>query len=235
MIIICWLASLIVAIPQLFIFEQSSIPRQTSKYRCASTGYTGEWQRRVYFSTFACYLLIIPVIFMTVCYVKIIRTVAASTKVWIQKVRGQTTTAFLSSPASSPAKIKTVKLAMTIIIVFTISWTPYILFTLIEIYTDRAFRLPNWLDGVLQTICFAQSGVNPLIYIVFNRQRKGSPTIILSARTSSSTCRQSGQQSHRSSSMSSTCLETSFHSNGYYQVTSNVIKRNKRTESFLLL
>jgi hypothetical protein len=52
-IIICWLSSLIAAIPQLFIFEQSLIPESLTKYRCASTGYTAEWQRRVYFTIFA--------------------------------------------------------------------------------------------------------------------------------------------------------------------------------------
>ena len=234
MIIICWCASLIVATPQLLIFKQSLIANQTSKYRCASTGYTAEWQRRVYFSIFACYLLVIPVVCMTICYVKIIRTVASSTKVWIQKVRGQTTTAFLSSPASSPAKIKTVKLAMTIIIVFVVCWTPYILLTLMEIYSNRAFVLPNWLDGVLQTICFAQSGVNPLIYLIFNRRRKDSPTVILAAVRMSSPIYRQGQRSHRSSSTSSV-VETSLHSNGYYHVNATVIKRNKRTDSFIML
>ena len=52
-ILICWFSSFLVAIPQLFIFEQSSFPDRPTKYRCASTGYTAEWQRRVYFTIFA--------------------------------------------------------------------------------------------------------------------------------------------------------------------------------------
>ncbi|CAF1166339.1 unnamed protein product [Rotaria sp. Silwood1] len=184
-IILCWLCSLIAAIPQLFIFKQSLIKGSLNKYRCSSTGYTAEWQRRIYFTIFTCYLLIIPAFCMIIWYIKIIRVVASSTKIWMQKFHGQTTT-FLTSPA----KFKTVKLAMTIIIVFVICWTPYIVLTLIEIYTNRYLHIPLWLDGVLQTICLAQSGLNPFIYITFNHRSKRLPTIfVASTRTSSLKCR----------------------------------------------
>ncbi|CAF4016203.1 unnamed protein product, partial [Rotaria sordida] len=178
-IILCWLSSLITAIPQLFIFKQSLIKGSLIKYRCSSTGYTAEWQRRVYFTIFACYLLVIPAFCMTTWYIKIIRVVISSTEIRMQKFHGQTTTTFLTSSATSLAKFKTVKLAMTIIIVFVVCWTPYIVLTLIEIYSDRRLRIPPWLDGVLQTICLAQSGLNPLIYIIFNHKQKHVPTIII--------------------------------------------------------
>lgn len=152
-----------------------------TKFRCASTGYTAEWQRRVYFTTFACYVLVIPAVCMSICYIKIIHVVSSSTKVWIQQIRGQTTTTYLSSSATSPAKIKTVKLAMTIIIVFVICWTPYIVITLIEIYSNNRLRIPSWLEGVLQMICLLQSSLNPFIYMTFNHRSTKSPTIMLAS------------------------------------------------------
>lgn len=182
-IILCWLGSLIIAIPQLFIFKQSLIPESSTKYRCASTGYTSEWQRRVYFTVFACYVLIIPAFCMTIWYMKIITIVMASTKSWMQstqeETKATTTTSILSSPAACIAKVKTVQLAMTIIIVFVLCWTPYIVVTLIEIYSNRSLHVPPWLDGVLQTICLAQSGLNPFIYMMFNHRRKHSTTVSL--------------------------------------------------------
>ena len=187
------------------------MPGSSKKYRCASTGYTAEWQRRVYFTLFACYVLVIPAFCMTIWYSKIVYVVSSSTKVWTQKIRGRTTT-FLSSTATSPAKVKTVKLAMTIIIVFVVCWTPYILATLIEIYSNRRLRIPSWLDGVLQTICLMQSGLNPLIYITFNHRRKGSPKVVLtSARTSSRKFRPKRQQTGSTSSGS--IAGTSFRGN----------------------
>ncbi|CAF2981555.1 unnamed protein product [Rotaria sp. Silwood2] len=184
-ITLCWLSSLITAIPQLFIFEQSLISGSLTKYHCASTGYTAEWQRRVYFTTFACYVLVIPAFCMTICYIKIIRVVASSTNAWMQKVQDQTTTTILPSPPAALAKIKTVQLAMAIIIVFVVCWTPYMVITLVVIYSNGFVRIPSWLDGVLQTICLAQSSLNPFIYIIFNKRRKHPPTIVLAlARTS---------------------------------------------------
>jgi hypothetical protein len=155
---------------------------------------------------------------MTIWYIKIIHVVTSSTKVWIQKIRGQTT--FLSSSVTSPAKIKTVKLAMTIIIVFVVCWTPYMIVTLIEIYSNRRFHLPSWLDGVFQTICLVQSSLNPFIYIAFNRRRKYSPTIVLaSARTYSEKSRP-GRRTNGSLS-SCSIAETSFRQNGYFRVMTN--------------
>ncbi|CAF3766930.1 unnamed protein product [Rotaria sordida] len=181
-IILCWLSSLITAIPQLFIFEQSLVKGSLTKYRCASTGYTAEWQRRIYFTTFACYILIIPAFCMAIWYIKIIDVVISSTNTWIQIVPGQKTKTIILS--SSFAKIKTIQLAMTIIIIFVVCWTPYMVITLIEIYSNGHLRIPSWLDGVLQTICLVQSSLNPFIYIIFNQRRKHPPIIVLAlART----------------------------------------------------
>jgi hypothetical protein len=174
------LSSFIVAIPQLFIFEQSLFPESLTKYRCASTGYTAEWQRYVYFTLFASYVLFIPVVCMTFWYIRIIRMVSTSSKIWTQNIRGQTTTVS-SEFFTSPTKIKTVKLAMTIMIVFVACWTPYMVITLIEIYSNGRFHIPSWCDGVLQTICLIQSSLNPFIYMAFNQRRKYSPTLILAA------------------------------------------------------
>ncbi|CAF3641963.1 unnamed protein product [Rotaria socialis] len=179
-IALCWLGSCIVAVPQLFIFKRSLYPESSNRYRCASTGYTAEWQRRVYFTTFATYVLILPALCMTVWYIKIIRIISASKKIWEQKVYNKTATSS-SALLTSPTKVKTVKLALTIIVVFVVCWTPYMCITLIEIYFNGSFHKPMWLDGVLQTICFIQSGLNPFIYIAFNQRRAYNPALIRAA------------------------------------------------------
>ncbi|CAF0836061.1 unnamed protein product [Adineta steineri] len=218
-IIVCWLSSLIIAIPQLFIFEQSLMEYSLTQYRCTSTGYTAEWQRRVYFTIFACYVLVIPAICMTIWYMKIIHVVASSTKVWIKKIRGPTTT-YLSSLATSPTKIKTVKLAMTIIIVFVVCWTPYIVVTLVEVYSNRRLRIPTWLEGVLQTICLAQSGLNPFIYITFNHRRKHAPTVVLASAHLASLKSQNRKQ-RAESTVSTSIAEAAFRIKEYQSSPKN--------------
>ena len=175
-ITICWLSSFIVAIPQLFIFEQSPIRGKSSKYRCASTGYTAEWQRRVYFTIFASYVLVLPAICMTIWYTRIIYTIDKSKKIWTRLIHGQTQTLLTSTQ-----QIRTVKLAMTIIIVFVVCWTPYMLITLIQIYSNGRFHIPSWLDGGLQIISLHQSSLNPIIFIAFDQKRKYSATLLLTA------------------------------------------------------
>ena len=172
-ILACWLGSMIVAIPQLFIFEESFFPGNSSKCRCASTGYTAEWQRRVYFTAFASYLLIIPAICMIIWYTRIIRTIVRSTKYWtpIHSIHSETL-------VPSRYQIRTVKLAMTIIAVFLICWTPYMAITLVEVYTQGRFRLPAQFEGILQIICLHQSGLNPLIYLLFDQKRRNSSAVI---------------------------------------------------------
>jgi hypothetical protein len=91
-------------------------------------------------------------------------------------MRGQTQT-----PLTASQQIRTVKLVMTIIIVFVVCWTPYMLITLIEIYSNGRFRIPSWLDGVLQILCLHQSGLNPIIFLVFDQKRKYSAALILAA------------------------------------------------------
>lgn len=191
------MASFIVAIPQLFIFRQTLFAGSRTKYRCASTGYTAEWQRRVYFTVFATYVLIIPVLLMTFWYVQIVHTVNTSSKVWTQNVRVGQATVAQSMTLTSPTKVKTVKLALTIIIVFVVCWAPYMVLTLIEIYSNGRFRIPSWCDGVLQTICLVQSSLNPFIYLAFSQRKAYSPTLILAAASTHTHDRPSGMRRRR--------------------------------------
>ena len=103
---------------------------------------------------------------------------------------------------------------MTIIIVFVVCWTPYIVITLIEIYSNRRLRIPSWLDGVLQTICLAQSGLNPFIYITFNQRRKYSPTLILASVRTNSQKSERRRRKHGDSISSGSLAETSFRIHG---------------------
>ena len=47
-------------------------PEGVVKYKCASQGYTAWWQRKLYFTFMTAYILVIPAIFMTFCYVNVV-------------------------------------------------------------------------------------------------------------------------------------------------------------------
>lgn len=73
---VAWLLAFIFATPQLFIFVQTeeTVAERTVR-ACKSQGYTEEWQRKVYFSFLTAYILVIPMVIMSYCYLNIIRTV----------------------------------------------------------------------------------------------------------------------------------------------------------------
>jgi len=50
-------------------------PEGVIKYKCASRGYTAWWQRKLYFTFLTAYILVIPAVFMTFCYVNVVLVV----------------------------------------------------------------------------------------------------------------------------------------------------------------
>jgi len=82
-----WLLAAIVAIPQTGLVSVRSENRSLSPpnttqdidvdvyYKCGSSGYTAEWQRKLYFTFLALLLLVIPACIMLFCYANIVRAV----------------------------------------------------------------------------------------------------------------------------------------------------------------
>ena len=77
-VIAAWLMAVVFALPQLFIFvETSDGGGHLPVLRCRSRGYTAEWQRKAYFSFLTGYILVVPTVIMSFCYLNIIRVVWA--------------------------------------------------------------------------------------------------------------------------------------------------------------
>ena len=77
-VLCAWILAFIFAVPQLFIFVQTDEglkPDGKMRHLCRSQGYTATWQRKVYFTFLTTYILIIPFIIMSFCYLNIIRVV----------------------------------------------------------------------------------------------------------------------------------------------------------------
>jgi len=80
-VVIAWLMALVFALPQLFIFVETSdgggAEGRQPVLGCRSRGYTAEWQRKVYFCFLTGYILVVPTAVMSFCYLNIIRVVWA--------------------------------------------------------------------------------------------------------------------------------------------------------------
>ncbi|XP_042883277.1 vasopressin V1a receptor-like, partial [Penaeus japonicus] len=149
-----WLLAFVMAIPHLFIFVQvleGYHPDGTPVYACLSRGYSQEWQRKLMFTWLTFYILLLPSMVITFCYVSIVRVVSGQSK--DQQLELSDGYAVLrrtmpNSKSLSRAKIKTVKMTFCIILTFVACWTPYFVVHNIRIWSnyrclDKYFPKPH--------------------------------------------------------------------------------------------
>ena len=172
MILVSWLLAFVFAVPQVFIFVQTEDGYHqdgTIKYGCRSQGYTAQWQRKVYFTFMTVYILIIPAVILSYCYINVARVVWKQGKHDHDSKNDASLRRFIVNKGIiSLAKMKTVKMTFCIIITFIACWTPYFVTTLIRIYSDYNYKIPRSVMAFAETIALLQSAVNPILYGIFN-------------------------------------------------------------------
>ncbi|KAL8565367.1 hypothetical protein ACOMHN_029062 [Nucella lapillus] len=171
-----WLLAFVLAVPQLFIFVQTTEPREdgTMTFGCKSRGYTQQWQRKVYFTFLTIYILIVPVALITFCYTSIVCVVSRVSQD-VQQSNLFNSNGLRRSVDNSTfprAKIKTLKMTFAIIATFVLCWTPYFVTTLISIYSDYTVHIPPAVMVFAETVALLQSGLNPLLYGCFTLKIK---------------------------------------------------------------
>ncbi|XP_022242682.1 putative gonadotropin-releasing hormone II receptor [Limulus polyphemus] len=180
-----WTLAFIVALPQLFIFVQKENGITTTgrvRYECVSQGYTAMWQRKVYFTWLTTYILIIPTICISYCYVNVLRALCVASRENPNKNKKEEVylRRSVSAAAVIPrAKIKTLKLTVCIIASFVICWTPYFIVHNIRIYSNYSIQVPKVMIVGAETLALLNSALNPIFYGYFNvRVRKGFIEIV---------------------------------------------------------
>ncbi|GIY50166.1 hypothetical protein CDAR_430321 [Caerostris darwini] len=183
-----WCLAFVLAIPQIFIFvqvEEVDPVLGITRVACESKGYTAMWQRKLYFTWLTSYILIIPGVIISYCYINVLRTVwkaarehppADSTSVFLRRSQ--------NAHATIPrAKIKTLKLTISIIASFVICWTPYFIINMVRIYSDYEIIFPKNVSLGVQTLALLNSALNPIFYGLFNvRLRKDFREIVYRRR-----------------------------------------------------
>jgi neuropeptide S receptor 1 len=172
-IIFAWTMSLVFASPQLFIFKEvpdGIYPDGEIKLYCKSRGYTAWWQRKLYITTMSSYILVIPTIIISYCYINVVRVVWRQGK---ELSAGSGVTLRRTTSRSIPkAKIKTVKMTLSIILSFIMCWTPYFVVHLIHVWSDYQYNIPVTVYVFAETIALLNSALNPILYGCFNIKLK---------------------------------------------------------------
>eukprot|EP00058_Branchiostoma_floridae_P014581 XP_002600069.1 hypothetical protein BRAFLDRAFT_79675 [Branchiostoma floridae] len=170
MVALSWLLAFIVAVPQLLIFveEERQSENGAVKRVCVSQGYTAEWQRKIYVTWLAFYVLVVPTIIISYCYIRIVWTL------WHTESTCPTgpNCSRTRTDTISKAKIKTIKMTVCIILGFVTCWTPYFVVTLHDVYTGES--LPDVAYVIAETMALFNSAFNPIVYALFSVKRKRS-------------------------------------------------------------
>ena len=172
-IIFAWIMALVFASPQLLIFKEVPDGIYSDgeiKLYCKSRGYTAWWQRKLYITMMASYILIIPTIVISFCYINVVRVVWRQGK---NVTTGSGVTLRRTSNRSIPrAKVKTVKMTLSIILSFIMCWTPYFVVHLIHVWSDYKYDIPETVYVFAETMALLNSALNPILYGCFNIKLK---------------------------------------------------------------
>ena len=177
LIVTSWLLALLFALPQLVIFKQvreGVYPDGEVVYACKSRGYTSWWQRKTYFTFLTSYILIIPTLIISYCYLNVVAVV------WKQDnyvIRGKEGNSLRRERPSNQkplrsVKIRTVKLTLCIIFAFVLCWAPYFTVHLVHIWSEYSYKIPERVYVFVETLALVNSCINPFLYGCFNIKLK---------------------------------------------------------------
>ncbi|XP_054632112.1 gonadotropin releasing hormone receptor 4 isoform X1 [Dunckerocampus dactyliophorus] len=121
MLTVAWTTSVVLALPQMFIFHNVTITVPENFTQCTTHGsFVQHWQETVYnMFTFAC-LFLLPLAIMIFCYTRILIEISSnllSRDVHLRR----------SHNNIPKARMRTLKMSIVIVTSFIICWTPYYL------------------------------------------------------------------------------------------------------------
>ncbi|XP_030621192.1 gonadotropin releasing hormone receptor 4 [Chanos chanos] len=127
MLIVAWAMSVILSVPQMFIFHNVTITVPANFTQCTTRGsFVKHWQETLYnMFTFVC-LFLLPLVIMIFCYTRIL--VEISRRMTRGNVSSKEVHLRRSNNNNIPkARMRTLKMSIVIVTSFIVCWTPYYL------------------------------------------------------------------------------------------------------------
>ncbi|KAG6456789.1 gonadotropin-releasing hormone receptor [Manduca sexta] len=172
LVVIAWVLSVVLSIPQTVVFRVAKGPFVEEFYQCVTHGfYTERWQEQAYTTLSLVFMFVLPLVILISTYVSTVRTIARSEKVFKPEVRRQEkyfTPDMNRRRLIDRAKMKSLRMSVVIVAAFLVWWAPYyvmmIIFTFLNPDKDQSEEL---LSGIF-FFGMSNSLVNPVIYGAFH-------------------------------------------------------------------
>lgn len=174
MLMIAWMSSVLCSLPQMLVFHVEKHPNFTCFTQCVTFNTFPSYMPEVSYNLFsmvAMYCLPLVVIFYT--YTSIFLEICRRSQENGEGKLRRSSIGFLNR-----ARVRTLKMTITIIVVFIVCWTPYYVMS-VWYWIDRssAREIDERIQRALFFFACTNSSMNPIIYGIFNiRQRNKAPT-----------------------------------------------------------
>ncbi|XP_073424963.1 gonadotropin-releasing hormone II receptor-like [Dendrobates tinctorius] len=158
MLWIAWIGSLLLASPQLFLFQLQTVPGANFT-QCATHGsFAHRWQETAYNMFTFCTLFITPLSVMIVCYTRILWEIGKQMKHKKELARSK-------NDLISKARLKTLKMTLVIVVSFMVCWTPYYLLGIWYWFHPEMIHLtPEYVHHSLFLFGLLHTCTDPVVY-----------------------------------------------------------------------
>ncbi|XP_051916132.1 arginine vasopressin receptor 1Aa [Hippocampus zosterae] len=174
MIASTWTFSLVLSVPQVFIFSLSEIQNGTGVEDCWAH-FIEPWGARAYITWITVGIFLVPVVILVVCYGFICHSIWRNIKYKKRKSAGHKDGLIGKNSVSSittisRAKLRTVKMTFVIVLAYVVCWAPFFIVQMWSVWDDKLQFTDSENMAVTLTALLASlnSCCNPWIYMIFS-------------------------------------------------------------------
>ncbi|KAM9814995.1 arginine vasopressin receptor 1Aa isoform X2 [Syngnathus typhle] len=174
MIVSTWTCSLVLSVPQMFIFSLSEIQNGTGVMDCWAY-FIEPWGARAYITWITVGIFLVPVVILVVCYGFICHSIWKNIKYKKRKSGGNKDGLIGKNSVSSittisRAKLRTVKMTFVIVLAYVVCWAPFFTVQMWSVWDDKLQFTDSENTAVTLTALLASlnSCCNPWIYMIFS-------------------------------------------------------------------
>ncbi|KAL0113555.1 hypothetical protein PUN28_012610 [Cardiocondyla obscurior] len=169
LLMLAWVGSVLCSFPQMLVFHLETHPNFTCYTQCITFNIFPSYVHEVSYSLFGMVVMYwFPLIVIIYTYTSIFMEICRRSMERSEDRIRRSSSGFLSR-----ARVRTLKMTITIIAVFLICWTPYYVMS-VWYWIDRssALKVDPRIQRALFFFACTNSSMNPIIYGIFNiRQR----------------------------------------------------------------
>ncbi|XP_062404737.1 putative gonadotropin-releasing hormone II receptor [Sardina pilchardus] len=185
---VAWTLSVVLSLPQAFIFHQVTITSPAHFTQCLTLGtFQQRWQETLYNMFTFCFLFLLPLLIMVSCYTRILLEISrgmlgnSSSANEIRLRRS-------NNNIIPKARMRTLKMSIVIVGSFIVCWTPYYLLGLWYWFSPEGLvkTMPDSLTHLLFLFGLLNACLDPLTYGLFSlplRRRRPAVTVEMESTT----------------------------------------------------